>query len=205
VQVPVGNSQGTLDDSSTYATPLDSVKRILQFMWSKSPKTLLDLGSGDGRLVVNWAMYTGYPAIGIESDPERVALSRAFAERKGVSHLVTIIQADYTRLDLPKADAVYIYQFEEDLAAIRDKLTRYNHVVSFAHQIPGLSMTSHNNGEFFSWKKQPRTSKATGTIPSVWYDGKEYDQYHLPSGGRCNCYPMCQQIKAALRAQGVNI
>lgn len=194
----------TTQAADDYATPLDAAKRILEFMRPSSRAVLLDLGSGDGRMVVEWSRWTGYPAVGIEQDPQRVALSREFARRRGVAHLATFIEGDYTTVDLPEADIIYVYQFPEDLAAVKDKLRQYPLVVSYAHQVPGLSMTSHNGGEFYSWRKSEPKPVAK-SIPSTWYGGKLYTPYNLPMGGRCNCFPMCQTIKNALRAQGANL
>lgn len=210
-QVPV-NSQAILDNSAdTYGTPLDVGGRIIECMRSTGLKSLADLGSGDGRMVVNWAIKTGYPAVGIEQDAGRVAIARNWARSRGVSHLATIIEGDFNQVAPPAADIVYVYQFPEDMAKIRDKLTQYKLIVSYAHEIPGLAMTSHNGGEFYSWRKPQSVVHAEAPQRAeVVYGGKLYwwespSRHNLPKGGRCNCSPMCQTIKAGLRAQGANI
>lgn len=203
-RVLVESNVTTQESAEAYATPLDAAKRMLDYMRSSTPKTLLDLGSGDGRMVVEWSRFLGYPAIGIERDPERVAISRAWARERGVAHLAKFIQGDYTQMaDLPAADVVYIYQFPEDLAVIRDRITRYDQIVSYAHEIPGLLMASHNGGEFFSWRK-PAIHSQPATIPQpvgVWYSGKFYTRDNVPHNGRCNC-AMCRWIKNELRKLG---
>ena len=190
--------------TDTYATPPDVVERIFSVLTIRQNATLLDVGSGDGRLCIQAAQKYGCRAIGIEIDPERVALARRNAQAAGVSHLVTFDQRDYTRGDWPRADIVYVYQFGEDLAAIRDKLTRYDHVISYAHRVPGLSMASYGGGEWFAWRKpvtyaQPVAAKQGG----IWYGGKFYTKDNLPHNGRCNCWPMCQTIKNELRMRGL--
>lgn len=188
------------NSADTYATPLDAATRILDYLRPTSPKTLLDLGSGDGRMVVEWARWTGHPAIGIEQDPYRVKQSRNFAKLKGVEQQAKFVQGDYTQMDWPRADIVYVYQFPDDLAAVRDKLTQYDHVVSYMHEIPGLQMTSHNGGEFYSWRKPRPVQQAVSAKPSrpvAWYGGKPF---YAPVCNKRGC-SMCANIRSQLAAQ----
>lgn len=173
-----------------YSTPLDAGNRILSYLKPTSRQTLLDLGSGDGRMVVEWARWTGYPAIGIESDPYRVAQSHALAERKGVSHLVTFIEGDFTKIAWPAADVIYLYQFPDVMAEVSDRLKHYDRVVSFSHEVPGLAMQSHNGGEFYSWRKpQPVRSR-----PVAYWNGRAYT---APVCNKPGC-TMCATIRAQL-------
>jgi precorrin-6B methylase 2 len=194
VQVPVSqqptNTSQISSSADTYATPLDAAKRILESMWTGSRATLLDLGSGDGRMVVEWARWTGSPAIGIESDPKRVAQSRAFAESRGVSHLVTFIEDDFTKIAWPAADVIYLYQFPDVMVEVAGRLKHYDRVVSFSHEVPGLAMKSHNGGEFYSWRKlQPIQSK-----PVAYWNGRAYT---APVCNKPGC-TMCATIRAQL-------
>lgn len=177
--------------ADAYATPLDAGGRILEYLRPSSPQTFLDLGSGDGRMVVSWAVRFGYPAIGIESDPKRVALARNFARIKGVSHLVTIIEGDFTKMDWPAADVIYIYQFPDVLSEVSGRLKNADRVVSFAHSIPGLSMIEH--GDFYSWQKQ----KPIVQHPVAFWDGRAYTG---PLCNKANC-AMCNSIRSQLAAQ----
>lgn len=180
------------EPTSAYATPPDIVERIVNNLPLNQNKTFLDVGSGDGRMVIAAALRYGCRAIGIEQDPNRIALARENASRAGVSDRVTFIQGDFSKLSWPQADVVYAYLFPEDLSVIRSKLIKSNYVVSFAHKVPNLSMTNHNDGEFYSWKPEP-------SVVGVMYHGHFYTH---PVCNLRNC-PMCNAIRAGLRAQGV--
>jgi SAM-dependent methyltransferase len=200
VEVPVYGyvtEQVPVDAASEYATPLDSCERILEYLRPQSRKTLLDLGSGDGRMVVEWARWLGYPAIGIESDPQRVAQARAFAASRGVSHLVTIIEGDFTKIDWPVADVIFVYQFPDVMAEVSDRIKAADRVVSFSHQVPGLAMQSHNGGEFYSWTRpKPGVQK-----PVAYWDGRAYT---APVCNKRGC-TMCAAIRAQLQSSATAV
>lgn len=67
---------------------------------------LVDLGSGDGRVVLAGSLFTR--ASGIEADPELVEVSRRAAESLGLSN-ATFIQGDCRHQDLSPYDVLYIY------------------------------------------------------------------------------------------------
>jgi hypothetical protein len=193
IRVPVEPAQSTDD----YATPPDAVGLGLALLNPNPGKTLIDPGSGDGRVAITAARRYGCRAIGIEIDPERITLARANAERAGVSHLVTFIQGDFTKMNWPKADNAYVYQFEEDLALIRDKLAAIPRVVSYSHKVPGLEMKSYGGKQFYLWEA-PQVVRAVKSVPSVKYGNRYYT--HPPCNNpRC---AMCNAIRRGLAAQG---
>jgi precorrin-6B methylase 2 len=69
---------------------------------------VLDLGSGDGRTVIA-AAKRGARALGIEYNPEMVALSKANAEREGVASRATFVKADLFKTDLSKATVITMF------------------------------------------------------------------------------------------------
>lgn len=72
---------------------------------AKSPKILVDLGSGDGRLVIH-AAKLGYKAIGYELNYVLVGLSYVNAFRAGVLHKVEFRVADFWKSDLSGVSVV---------------------------------------------------------------------------------------------------
>lgn len=156
VQVPVAAETITSDavvfsDAVGYVTPQAAVLRTLAYLQPKPNEVFLDVGSGDGRVVITAAKVYGCRAIGIEQDPARIAEARATAARAGVSGLVTFIEGDYKTMAWPAADVGYIYQFPEDLAPVRNKLLALDRFASYAHQIPQLPMYEINGGETYVW------------------------------------------------------
>lgn len=136
---------------SDYATPQHLVDGILAYLKPLPKEVFLDIGSGDGRVVITAAKNYGCHSIGIEQDPSKIALAQENAEKAGVSHLVTFIQGDFHTVQWPRADVGYVYLFSEDLSQIRTKLLSLDRFVSFAHQVPSLPMYSLFQGEAYFW------------------------------------------------------
>ncbi len=89
-------------------TPMETVKAMLD-MAKVTPKDfVIDLGSGDGRTVIE-AAKRGARALGIEYNPDMVALSRRNAEEAGVTKLATFEQADLFASDFSKATVVTMF------------------------------------------------------------------------------------------------
>jgi 16S rRNA A1518/A1519 N6-dimethyltransferase RsmA/KsgA/DIM1 with predicted DNA glycosylase/AP lyase activity len=77
--------------------------RLLKLAGLKPGQTLIDLGSGDGRLL-KAAAAQGIRCIGYEINPYLVFISRLVCWR--YRHLVTIHTADFWHTPLPPADAI---------------------------------------------------------------------------------------------------
>ena len=73
---------------------------------------LMDLGSGDGRLVIA-AATRGARAVGIEYDAEMVDLSRANAAAAGVGDRATFVSADLFETDLSPATVITMFLLPE--------------------------------------------------------------------------------------------
>ena len=70
---------------------------------------LYDLGSGDGRIVIEAAKQTGCRAVGIEIDADLVDDSRHNAARAGVQDRVRFVVADIFKEDFSEATVVTLY------------------------------------------------------------------------------------------------
>ncbi len=89
-------------------TPQDVVERMLDMANVKPGEYLIDLGSGDGRIVVT-AAQRGARAYGVDLNPKRVAEGVANAARAGVSDRATFEVKDLFDTDISKADVVTTY------------------------------------------------------------------------------------------------
>ncbi len=69
---------------------------------------VIDLGSGDGRVVIT-AAKRGARALGVEYNPDMVALSKRNAARENVSDRAEFIQADLFETDFSKASVVALF------------------------------------------------------------------------------------------------
>lgn len=94
-------------------TPPEVIDTMLQMVSLKKGDLVYDLGCGDGRILVAAAEKYGVKAVGYELDKYLVDEARAYAKERGVSHLVTIEQADIFTLDLSKATVITLYLLPE--------------------------------------------------------------------------------------------
>jgi tRNA1(Val) A37 N6-methylase TrmN6 len=91
-------------------TPQEVVDAMLKIANVNSQDVLLDLGSGDGRIVITAAKnHQVKRAVGIEIDPALVAESRRNAQQAGVADRVEIIQQNLFETDLSKYTVITMY------------------------------------------------------------------------------------------------
>ncbi|OYP32972.1 SAM-dependent methyltransferase [Rhodopirellula sp. MGV] len=102
------------EDSAIHVpTPRDVVDRMLALARVTKQDMLVDLGCGDGRVVVAAAKRYGCHAEGFEIDARKVAESRENVKTAGTEKLVRITQKDIFDVDLRKATVVTLYLLPE--------------------------------------------------------------------------------------------
>lgn len=82
---------------------------------------VIDLGSGDGRIVIT-AAKRGARALGIEYNPDLVALSKRNAIKDGVGDKAQFIQADLFESDFSQATVITMFLLAEINLKLRPKL-----------------------------------------------------------------------------------
>ncbi len=91
-------------------TPMESVHRMLELGRVERDDYVIDLGSGDGRIVISavqdWGARQG---LGVEIDPLLVTQSRQSARRAGVDDRVTFITGDLFELDFSDASVLTLF------------------------------------------------------------------------------------------------
>jgi SAM-dependent methyltransferase len=96
-------------DAIFVPTPQDVVDKMLEIAGVKKTDRVVDLGCGDGRIVVTAAKKYGCRAVGYDLDPLCVKLSREKVQQDKVEDLVTIEQKDVFNVDLSPVDFVALY------------------------------------------------------------------------------------------------
>ena len=89
-------------------SPQALVDKMLDMAKVTPADFVMDLGSGDGRTVIT-AAKRGARALGIEYNPDMVALSRRNAAAAGVSDRATFAQADIFQSDFSKATVITLF------------------------------------------------------------------------------------------------
>jgi cyclopropane fatty-acyl-phospholipid synthase-like methyltransferase len=85
------------------------LKRALDFCGVNSGERLVDLGSGDGRVLITAAKDYGLVGTGIEIDPIKVWLANLRVRVAGVRDKVQIVRANIFDADYSEADILFIY------------------------------------------------------------------------------------------------
>lgn len=117
-------------------TPTAIVDELLKFADVKRGEYLIDLGSGDGRIVITAAREYGAAGHGIDIQDSLVKLATANARSAGVSDRVHFIKGDLFEADLSKADLVTIYLLPGTAPRLVPKL--------LAELKPGARVISHD-------------------------------------------------------------
>jgi len=113
-------------------------------------QTMLELGSGDGRLL-KAAAKKGIYAVGYELNPALVVYS--YISTWKYRKLVTIKWGNYWEKKWPKADAMYVFLLNPYMSKLHNKVVQYIQnrpftVVSFAFKIPEKEPSKEINSMF---------------------------------------------------------
>ncbi len=117
----------------------ETVKKMIEMADLKKGNTVVDLGSGDGRILIA-AAKKGAKAIGYEIDPILVAESKRKINKAGVSDNAKANLKNMWQADFNEADVIFVYLFPKYLAKLKkmleDNLTHPVKVISNDYQIP---------------------------------------------------------------------
>jgi SAM-dependent methyltransferase len=125
------------------------VKAALQLADLKPGQTLLELGCGDGKVLLA-AARQGNKAIGYELNPIIAAI--AWLRTRKYRHLVKVKCVNFWRADWPPADAIFVFLLPRFMSKLDAKVARYDSaeikLVSFAFKIPGKNIDKELDGVY---------------------------------------------------------
>ena len=123
------------------ATPGDVVERMLQLAGTQPGDLVVDLGSGDGRIVIAAAQKFGARGLGIELDEKLVERSRHNARLAKVADRVSFVHGDVLVSDISRASVVTVYLLPSLLDRLQprfvDELRPGTRIVSHAFAMAG--------------------------------------------------------------------
>jgi len=96
-------------DTPYVTTPQNVVDAMLDLTGMQPGDTLLDLGSGDGRIVITAARRYGVKGTGIEIDPRLVKAARENAIQAGVADKTVFKEEDLFLTDLTQYSVITLY------------------------------------------------------------------------------------------------
>lgn len=89
-------------------TPQPVVDRMLEIAQVEPGDYVIDLGSGDGRIVIS-AAKLGAIGHGVDLDPERISEARENAVKQGVEDRVMFLRKDIFETDISQASVITMY------------------------------------------------------------------------------------------------
>jgi len=138
---------GVILRGAPYVPTLDAQSRTaLELLALEPGQTLLELGSGDGKVLV-MAAQAGLNVVGIELNPFLVVVSWLRTRRYGGQ--VRIIWGDFWRVEWPECDGVFTFLLGRFMPKIDERMKALQKpLVSFAFQIPGREVDAEKSGVF---------------------------------------------------------
>jgi hypothetical protein len=137
-------------------TPQALVEKMLDMAKLTAQDIHYDLGSGDGRTVIT-AAKRGAQAVGVEYNPDMVALSERAAAKEGVSAKAKFINGDIFQTDFSHATVVTLYLLPSLNVKLRPTILKMK---------PGTRVVSH---AFTMDEWQPdQTENVEGRTAYLW-------------------------------------
>lgn len=125
------------------------IKIALDLLDLKSGQKMLEIGSGDGR-VLKAAAERGWRVVGYELNPILVIISLLVTRK--YRKQVTIVWGDGFRKEWPVTDGIFIFGLNRLMPKLHTKIVQNGHVpvkvVSFTFRIPNRKPDAEKDGVF---------------------------------------------------------
>src|SRR3954468_11555082 len=126
-----------IKDAGPYVpSPESVVSDMLRYAEVNEKDFLIDLGFGDGRIVLNAAKVFGARGFGVEIKEDLVRKANEAAQKEGLAERVKFIKADLFKTDISQASIITMYLLPDTVNMLKDKfLTELK---------PGTRIVSHD-------------------------------------------------------------
>ena len=135
------------------------VETALDLLALEPGEMLLDLGSGDGRILLA-AAKRGWKVTGIELNPLLVLISLAvtFRYRKHIR----VVWGSYWSGPWPRADGIFTFMLPKYMSKLDEQIEKWQHkpvkLASYAFVIPGKEPIEKRDGVFlYQYKETPQS------------------------------------------------
>ncbi len=162
----VAIARAASEDVPFITTPDVVTVTMLQIARVNAQDYVIDLGSGDGRIVITAARQFGARGLGVEIVPELVKRSRDNAVAAGVEARAEFRDEDLFKTDLAKATVVTLYLLPEVNLELRPKLLALK---------PGTRVVSHD-WDMGDW---PPDRSVTVDVPNKQIGLEKTSKVHL--------------------------
>jgi SAM-dependent methyltransferase len=161
------SAQSTYMEEVPFVTTPDNVTlEMLRVAKVGSGDHVIDLGSGDGRIVITAARRFGATGLGVEIVPDLVQKSIRTAREAGVADKAEFREQDLFKTDLSPASVITMYLLPDVNVALRPKLLELK---------PGTRVVSHD-WDMGDWKPDQTTVVA---VPDKAIGREKSSKVHL--------------------------
>lgn len=123
-------------DAPYVASDMEVVDAMLSLAGLRPDDYVIDLGSGDGRILIAAARSNGARGLGVDIDPARIEEANRNARNAGLTGLVSFRQQDLFQTPLQDADILTLYLTSEVNLRLRPRILE--------QMRPGTRVVSHD-------------------------------------------------------------
>ena len=125
-------------------TPRNTVMNMLKLARIRPGEVIYDLGSGDGRIIIDAARIFGAKAIGIEIDPMRFLWTKLRIFKLRLQDSAEVLLGNFFTKDLGRADIVMIYLLQDTNLKLINKFVNElkpgTRIVTNTFTLPGFEI-----------------------------------------------------------------
>ena len=189
------------------------VERMLEIAKVGPGDYVIDLGSGDGRIIITAATKFGARGFGVDIDPKLVAQAKANARAAGVSDRAEFFERDLFATDLSPASVVTIYLLKRATMKLRSMLYELKPGTRIVSHAASMGEWKPDHFEMLEVKDKVRADAPSKTYIHYWVvPAKVAGQWRwsLPVGTRTHHYELdasqdFQMLSGTLRVGGKEI
>src|SRR5436190_20757875 len=126
----------TKDAGPYVPSPQSVVSDMLRYADVGANDFLIDLGSGDGRIVLTAAKVFGARGFGVDIKEELVKRANEAAQQEGLADRVKFVKQDLFKTDISQATVVTMYLLPDTVNLLKDKF--------LSELRPGTRIVSHD-------------------------------------------------------------
>ncbi len=175
-------------------TPSTVVEAMLKHAGVGPKDFVIDLGSGDGRIVLTAVTrFKAAGGVGVDIDPELVDLANAAAKKQGVADRARFLRQDVREADLGRASVLTLYLLPGMMTTLRAKLLAelkpgarvVSHDFTFDQWQPDNTITIETNEKYDmtgSWTSDIHLWVVPAQVAGAWrgkWAGKPGDEFQL--------------------------
>lgn len=133
--LPQAQAQQQYFDVPFVPTPYVVIEEMLRLARVTPQDFVMDLGSGDGRVLITAAQRYGARGMGVDLDGDLVAQSMESAAAAGLAERVTFLQQDLFKTDFSRATVITMYLLPGVMMRLQPRLLELK---------PGTRLVSHD-------------------------------------------------------------